>query len=184
MSQEKRNTCNAPTRFRKGEIHPGPRLRGFVSGFVLHSSSARNWKGTDRDKRNGRSRMEMMFTQFAGTRRREVQRLLPSFPPPPPRPLSTSHPNDPFVTQSLTLIYTSGSCPLTPLSVQKLGRVNVASSSRFQNSYFFPILLIGRFNTGIGRVAKTTFFLTTAQICHSTPASSLFSSSSASIPDI
>ena len=47
---------------------------------------------------------------------------------------------------------------------------------------YFPTLLTGRFNTGIGRVAKTTFFLTIAEICHSTPAPSLFPSSSTSIP--
>ncbi|KAF9649250.1 hypothetical protein BDM02DRAFT_1927257 [Thelephora ganbajun] len=72
MSQEKRNTCNAPTRFWKGENHPEPKLTDFRSDFALRPPWTRNLRDTHRDKRDGRSRMEM-FTQFGGTpkRRRE-----------------------------------------------------------------------------------------------------------------
>lgn len=67
MSQEKRNTCNAPTRFRKGKVYPGPRLRDFSLDFAPRHFSTGIVGDTHRDKGSGQSRMEVVFKQTKKT---------------------------------------------------------------------------------------------------------------------
>jgi hypothetical protein len=64
--EKRRNTCNTQTRLREGEIRPEPRLRDLLSDFVPRSPLAKNLKATHKDRRDGRFRREMMFTQFGG----------------------------------------------------------------------------------------------------------------------
>ena len=69
MSREKRNTCNARGRLRKDEIDPGPGLRGLRLGCALRSLLAKNMKAAHNEKRDGWSRVEMMFVHFGGAQK-------------------------------------------------------------------------------------------------------------------
>lgn len=160
VPRKKRNTCNAQTKVRKGGIPPGSRLEGVLSGLVSRSPLARNLKAAHKDKRGGRSRREMVLSSSEGSnRRREGTDTSEHFELP---------------TTPASCIYTNN------LLLENRSRLCIPG---WRDRYFPLVLPTGRFNRGMGRLTNTTFFFTTAEICHSTPAPPSFSSSSASISD-